>query len=201
MITKLYNKCLNLAAHRNSNYFLGVISFLESSFFPIPPDIMIAPMAIAKKDQFIKIFLIATIFSVLGGIFGYFIGAYFFEIAMIIVEFYNYENKVFDIKNTLSQGDGFYTWLIILFLAGFTPLPYKVFTIASGLISFNILIFILISLFSRGLRFFIVSYLSSKFGDTFTSYMNRHGQKWFTLIGLIIVIFFIILYLLRKSYE
>ena len=201
MITKLYNKCLNLAAHRNSNYFLGVISFVESSFFPIPPDIMIAPMAIAKKDQFIKIFLIATIFSVLGGIFGYFIGAYFFEIAMIIVEFYNYENKVFDIKNTLSQGDGFYTWLVILFLAGFTPLPYKVFTIASGLISFNILIFILISLFSRGLRFFIVSYLSSKFGDTFTSYMNRHGQKWFTLIGLIFVIFFIILYLLRKSYE
>ena len=180
--------------------FLGGISFVESSFFPIPPDIMIAPMAIAKKNEFIKIFLIATVFSVLGGIFGYFIGAYFFEIAMTIIEFYNYENNVADIKNALSQGDGFYTWLAILFLAGFTPLPYKVFTITSGLISFNLLIFILISLISRGLRFFIVSYLSSKFGDTFTNYMNKHGQKWFTMIGLIIVIIAVIFYLLRKSY-
>tara|TARA_A100001035_G_C27572022_1_gene403595 strand:- start:64 stop:654 length:591 start_codon:yes stop_codon:yes gene_type:complete len=196
MFAQLYNKCLNLAAHRNSKYFLGLISFVESSFFPIPPDIMIAPMAIARKNEFIKIFLIATIFSVLGGIFGYLIGAYFFEVAMSIVEFYNYENKLSDIKSALSQGDGFYTWLAILFLAGFTPLPYKVFTIASGVISFNLLIFILISLVSRGLRFFIVSYLSSKFGNTFTNYMNRHGQKWFTTIGLIIVIIFATIYLL-----
>ena len=200
MFTQLYNKCINLAANKNSNYFLGIISFIESSFFPIPPDIMIAPMAIARKNEFIKIFLIATIFSVLGGIFGYLIGAYFFEVAMSIVEFYNYENKLSDIKSALSQGDGFYTWLAILFLAGFTPLPYKVFTIASGVISFNLLIFILISLVSRGLRFFIVSYLSSKFGNTFTNYMNRHGQKWFTTIGLIIVIIFATIYLLRKFY-
>ena len=200
MFTQLYNKCLNLAAHRNSNYFLGVISFIESSFFPIPPDIMIAPMAIAKKNEFVKIFLIATVFSVLGGIFGYFIGAYFFEIAISIVEFYNYENQLTDIKNALSQGDGFYTWLAILFLVGFTPLPYKVFTIASGLISYNLPIFILISLVSRGLRFFIVSYLSSKFGDSFTNYMNRNGHKWFTIIGLIIVIIAATIYLLRKFY-
>ncbi len=198
MFTHLYNKCLKLAAHKNSNYFLGAISFIESSFFPIPPDIMIAPMAIAKKKDFLKIFIIATIFSVLGGIFGYVIGAYFFDFAMYIVEFYNYEDRVVNIKNTLSQGSGFYTWLAILFLAGFTPLPYKVFTIASGLISFNLLIFILISLISRGLRFFIVSYLSSKFGDTFTNYMNKYGQKWFTIIGVFIVILAAIFYLLMK---
>ena len=106
-------------------------------------------MAIAKKDEFFKIFLIATIFSVLGGIFGYTIGVYFFDFAMSIVEFYNYEQKVTDIKIALSQGAGFYTWLAILFLAGFTPLPYKVFTIASGLVSFNLLLFILISWFYR----------------------------------------------------
>ena len=76
MFTQLYNKCLKLAAHKNSNYFLGVISFIESSFFPIPPDVMIAPMAIAKKKDFLRIFLIATIFSVLGGIFGYVLGAF-----------------------------------------------------------------------------------------------------------------------------
>ena len=198
MFIQLYNKCLKLAAHKNSKYFLGVISFIESSIFPIPPDVMIAPMAIAQKKDFLKIFLIATIFSVLGGIFGYVIGIYFFDFAMSIIEFYNYEQKVLDIKNALSEGSGFYTWLVILFLAGFTPLPYKVFTIASGLVSFNLLIFILISFISRGLRFFIVSYLASKFGNSFTNYMNKHGQKWFTVIGVIIIIITAIAYLLLK---
>ena len=201
MFTQLYNKCLKLAAHKNSNYFLGAISFIESSFFPIPPDIMIAPMAIAKKNDFLKIFIIATIFSVLGGIFGYAIGAYFFDFSMYIIEFYNYNDKIINIKEALSQGSGFYTWLAILFLAGFTPLPYKVFTIASGLIGFNLFIFILISLISRGLRFFIISYLSSKFGDTFTNYMNKHGHKWFTIIGIIIVIIVVTFYLIMKFYD
>ena len=201
MFIQLYNKCLKLAAHKNSKYFLGIISFMESSIFPIPPDVMIAPMAIAQKKDFLKIFLIATIFSVLGGIFGYAIGAYFFDFAVSIIEFYNYEQKVLEIKNSLSEGSGFYAWLVILFLAGFTPLPYKVFTIASGLVSFNLLIFILISFISRGLRFFIVSYLASKFGNTFTNYMNKHGQKWFTIIGIIIVIFASITYLLIKIYD
>tara|TARA_B100001057_G_scaffold115257_1_gene113757 strand:- start:10375 stop:10980 length:606 start_codon:yes stop_codon:yes gene_type:complete len=201
MFTQLYDKCLKLAAHKNSKYFLGAISFIESSFFPVPPDIMIAPMAIAKKNSFFKIFLIATIFSVLGGIFGYLIGAYFFDFAMSIVKFYNYENEVMHIKRALSQGDGFYSWLAILFLAGFTPLPYKVFTIASGLISFNLIIFILISFISRGLRFFIVSYLAYKFGDSFTDYMNKYGNRWFTIIGIVIVIISLIFYLSIKFYE
>ena len=201
MFTQLYNKCLKLAGHKNSNYFLAIISFLESSFFPIPPDVMIAPMAMAKKNNFLKIFLIATIFSVLGGMLGYILGAFFFDFAMNIVEFYNYEKEVVNLKNTLTQGNGFYTWLGILFLAGFTPLPYKVFTIVSGLIGFNFIFFILISLISRGLRFFIVSYLSSKFGDAFTSFMNQYGQKWFTIIGIIIVIIGAIFYLLIKFYD
>tara|TARA_Y100000389_G_scaffold47333_1_gene42396 strand:- start:1098 stop:1571 length:474 start_codon:yes stop_codon:yes gene_type:complete len=157
---------------------------------------MIVPMAIAKKDNFIKIFLIATIFSVLGGIVGYILGAFFFDFAISILELYNYEEKMISLKNTLTHGDGFYSWFAILFLAGFTPLPFKIFTIASGLISFNFPIFILISLISRGLRFFIISYLSSKFGDIFTNFMNQHGQKWFSIIGIIIVIIFIILWLL-----
>jgi membrane protein YqaA with SNARE-associated domain len=200
MFTQLYNKCLKLAAHKNSDYFLAIVSFLESSVFPIPPDVMIAPMTIAKKNEFIKFFLIATIFSVLGGMLGYVLGAYFFDFAINIIEFYNYEEKVINLKNALTQDKGFYTWLVILFLAGFTPLPYKVFTIVSGLIGFNFPIFILISLISRGLRFFIVSYLSFKFGDTFTNFMNQHGHKWFTIIGIIIVIISAIFYLSFKFY-
>ena len=200
MFTTLYNKCLNLAAHKSSKYYLALVSFVESSFFPIPPDVMVIPMVISKKNDFIKIFLITTIFSVLGGILGYFIGVFFFDFAMQIVSFYSYEDKVDAIKNSLISSDGFYAWLGILFLAGFTPLPYKVFTITSGLIGFNITIFILTSLISRGLRFFIVSYLSYKFGYLFTQLMDKHGSKWFTIAGLLIVIFSAIIFLFFKSH-
>ena len=196
MFNTLYKKCLNLAAHKSSKYYLALVSFVESSFFPIPPDVMVVPMVISKKSDFIKIFLIATIFSVLGGILGYFIGVFFFDVGMQIMSIYNYENKLINLKNDLLSIEGFYAWLGILFLAGFTPLPYKVFTIASGLIGFNIFIFILISLFSRGLRFFVVSYLSYKFGDLFDQLMSKHGSKWFSIVGIIIVIFGIIIYLI-----
>ena len=93
MFNSLYLKCLKLASHKSSKFFLGIVSFVESSFFPIPPDVMIIPMVIAKKTDYLKIFLIASIFSVLGGVFGYMIGAIFFDLAMSVVEFYGYENK------------------------------------------------------------------------------------------------------------
>ena len=198
MFQTLYKKCLDLAAHKSSNFYLGLVSFIESSFFPIPPDVMIIPMVIAKKKEFIKIFLTASIFSVLGGVFGYLIGYLFFDLAIYLIEFYGYEDKVKNLKISMSQGNNFVAWLSILFLAGFTPLPYKAFTIASGLISFNLFIFIIVSLISRSLRFFIVAYLSYKFGDLFTEYMNKHGSKWFTIIGILIVIIFIFIYLILK---
>ena len=200
MFKSLYKKCLDLAAHKSSEYYLAIVSFIESSFFPIPPDVMVIPMVISKKNDFIKIFLITTIFSVLGGMLGYLIGAFFFEFGAHIMSFYGYEDKLSKIKENLVNSDGFYAWLGVLFLAGFTPLPYKVFTIASGLIGFNFLIFVLISLISRGLRFFIVSYLSYKFGDLFNEYMDKHGSKWFTIIGILIVIIGLIIYLIFKSH-
>ena len=198
MFKTLYKKCLDLASHKSSNFFLGFVSFIESSFFPIPPDVMIIPMVIAKKKSYLKIFLIASIFSVLGGIFGYMLGSIFLDMATNIIEFYGYEKKVINIKNNLSQGEGFLAWLSILFLAGFTPLPYKAFTIASGLIGFNILVFVIVSLISRSLRFFIISYLSYKFGDLFSEFMNKHGSKWFTILGLLIILIFFIILLILK---
>ena len=200
MFNALYKKCLDLAAHKSSKYYLADISFIESSFFPIPPDVMVVPMVISKKNDFVKIFLITTIFSVLGGILGYFIGAFFFDMGMQVMTFYGYEDKLISLKNNLINSEGFYAWLGILFLAGFTPLPYKVFTIVSGLISFNLMIFIFISLISRGLRFFIVSYLSYKFGEVFTKFMDQHGSKWFTLVGVLILIIMVIFYLIFKSH-
>ena len=198
MFKNLYKKCLDLAGHKSSKYYLAIVSFIESSFFPIPPDVMIVPMVISKKNDFLKIFFITTIFSVMGGILGYFIGAFFFEFGSNIMNFYGYEDKLSKIKENLINSDSFYAWLGILFLAGFTPLPYKVFTIASGLIGFNLLIFIFISFISRGLRFFIVSYLSYKFGDLFNRFMDKHGSKWFTVVGMLIVIIGILIYLNLK---
>ena len=198
MFQTLYKKCLELASHKSSNFYLGLVSFIESSFFPIPPDAMIIPMVIAKKKEYQKIFLIASIFSVLGGIFGYLIGYLFLDLAMYLIEFYGYQDKVENLKLSMSQGSGFLAWLSILFLAGFTPLPYKAFTISSGLIAFNLPVFIIVSLISRSLRFFIVAYLSYKFGQLFTEFMEKHGSKWFTIIGIIIVIIFIIIYLFFK---
>ena len=198
MFQSLYKKCLNLAAHKSSNLYLGIVSFTESSFFPIPPDVMIIPMVIAKKKEYFKIFLIASLFSVLGGIFGYLLGYLFYDLAIHVIEFYGYENKVENLKTSLSQGSGFFAWLSILFLAGFTPLPYKAFTIASGIVAFSLPVFIVVSLISRSLRFFIVAYLSYKFGDLFTEFMEKHGSKWFTIIGILIVIVLGIIFLIFK---
>jgi len=198
MIQQLYQKFLQLAAHKSSKTFLAIVSFVESSFFPIPPDVMIVPMVIAKKNDYLKIFIIATLFSTLGGVLGYFIGSSFLDIGMKVVEFYGYEEKVLNLKDNLTKGTGLYIWLATLFLAGFTPLPFKVFTITSGMIDFNLLIFFFICLISRGLRFFIVSYLSFKFGDTFNKFMETGAAKWFSIIGILIVAIFGLVYFIIK---
>jgi len=198
MLIKLYQKSLQLAAHKSSKIFLAIVSFMESSFFPIPPDVMIVPMVIAKKNDYLKIFLIATLFSTLGGILGYFIGSYFLDVGMSVVEFYGYEDKVLNLKESLTEGTGLYIWLVTLFLAGFTPLPFKVFTITSGMIGFNLFIFFFICLLSRGLRFFIVSYFSFKFGNTFNKFMQTEAAKWFTLLAILIVVMTGVIYFLTK---
>ena len=198
MLNELYQKSLKFAAHKSSKKILAIVSFAESSFFPIPPDVMIVPMVVAKKNDYLKIFLIATIFSVLGGILGYFIGLFFSDLAKNVLEFYGYENQSNDLKNKFSIGDGLYIWIATLFLAGFTPLPFKVFTITSGMIGFNLFIFFFICLISRGLRFFIVSYLSFKFGGKFNKFMQTEAAKWFTILGILIVVIFGVIYFVIK---
>jgi len=198
MLKNLYQKSLKLAAHKSSKFFLAIVSFVESSFFPIPPDIMIVPMVIAKKNDYLKIFLIATFSSAVGGLLGYFIGFVFLDFAMNVIEFYGYEEKVINLKNNLSSGNNFIYFLGTLFLAGFTPLPFKVFTITSGMIGFNIFIFFIVCLVSRALRFFVVSYLSFKFGDTFSEFMEKDAAKWFSIVGLVIVAIAITIYFTIK---
>ena len=198
MFNQLYQKSLKLAAHKSSKTFLALVSFVESSFFPIPPDVMIVPMVIAKKNDYFKIFLIATLFSTLGGILGYFIGSSFIDIGMKVVELYGYEDKVISLKSSLTKGTGLYIWFATLFLAGFTPIPFKVFTITSGMIGFNLFMFFLICLLSRGLRFFIVAYLSFKFGVIFNKFMETEAAKWFSILGILFVAVFTLIYFIIK---
>jgi len=199
MLKDIYQKVLKLAGHKSSKFYLAVLSFAESSFFPIPPDIMVVPMVIAKKNDYLKIFFIATLFSALGGLFGYFIGSLFTDKAILLIELYGYEKQVLELKNQLSSKSGAYSiWLGTLFLAGFTPLPFKLFTITSGIINFNIFVFFFICLVSRGLRFFVVAYFSSKFGKAFSVILEKKGAMWFSIIGIAIVIIASIVYFIFK---
>ena len=199
MLKKLYDKTLKLAAHKSANFYLSVVSFIESSFFPIPPDVMIIPMSLAKKEEYLKIFFIATLFSSLGGLFGYFIGSLFTDKAIMLMGFYGYEEQVLQLKNQLNSKGGAYSlWLGTLFLAGFTPLPFKIFTITSGIINFNIFAFFIICLISRGLRFFIVAYFSVKFGKPFVSFLEKKGGMWFSVVGILIIILVLLVYLIFR---
>ena len=199
MLKKLYDKTLKLAAHKSSKFYLALVSFAESSFFPMPPDIMIIPMSLAKKEEYLKIFFIATLFSSLGGLFGYFIGSLFTDKAIMLIGFYGYEEQVLQLKNQLNSKNGAYSlWLGTLFLAGFTPLPFKIFTITSGIINFNIFTFFIICLISRGLRFFIVAYFSVKFGKPFVSFLEKKGGMWFSVAGILIIILVLLVYLIFR---
>ena len=194
MIKKLYDRCVKWAGHKYANILLGFVSFIESSFFPVPPDVMIVPMVVAKKNKFIKIATIATIFSLLGALFGYLIGYVFFnEIGIRIFEIYGYEDPNF-VKDKFSTKGGFFSWLGILFTAGFTPLPFKLLTISSGFIHFNIFFFITICVVTRGLRFFLVAFLTYKYGKSFGPFLEKKGAQWTIIIAGVIIVLAIGIY-------
>ena len=193
MIKKLYDICVKWAGHRFAKPILAIEAFIESSFFPIPPDVMIIPMVISKKNEFIRIALIATVFSVLGALFGYYIGYYLNEFAIKILEFYGY-NYSDSFKEKFTTGGGFFAWLGILVTAGFTPLPFKLLTISSGIIHFNLISFISICILTRGLRFFLVAYLSYKFGHRIGPFLDKEGAKWSIFIAVAIILIATIIY-------
>jgi len=198
MIKKLYDKCVKWAGYKYAKQILAIEAFIESSFFPIPPDVMIVPMVISKRNEFIRIALIATVFSVLGALFGYYIGYSLNEVAVKIFEFYGYEYSN-NFKEKFTTRGGFLAWLGILVTAGFTPLPFKLLTISSGIIHFNLISFIFICIVTRGLRFFIVAYLTYKFGQKIGPFLDKQGTKWSIIIaGALILAAIIIYFLIQK---
>ena len=188
MLKKMYDKCVEWAGHRFANPILAFISFLESFIFPIPTDAMLIPMVIAKRNEFLKISLIAIIFSVLGALIGYLIGYVFFnEIGIKIFEIFGAENaNIF--KEKLASETGLLSGIIILFIAGFTPLPFKIITISSGFVHFNIFFFIITCLLARGLRFFLVAYLTYKYGASIGPFLEKRAGQWTVIISVIIVV-------------
>ncbi|MEH6525649.1 MAG: YqaA family protein [Sneathiella sp.] len=182
MLRRLYDFTMSLAAKPRAKWFLGGISFIESSVFPIPPDVLLIPMVLANRAQAWRIAFICSIFSVLGGLFGYLIGAVFFDwIGAPIIEFYGYADKFDRFKDAYNEWGG---WIVAFF--GLTPFPYKVITIASGVTHLNLAVFIIASVTSRSLRFFLVAGLLWKFGDPIRDFIEKY-------LGLLTIAFFVLL--------
>ena len=194
MFKELYLKSLKLAGHKSSKLFLGVISFIESFIFPIPPDVLIIPMIIAKRHDWLKISIIATFCSVLGACFGYFIGYVFFnEIGVKIFELYGVDNTSF-LKDKVSSEGGAVAWMTLLAIAGFSPVPFKLLTITSGFVHFNFLYFIIISFLTRGLRFFLIAFLIGNFGPTMRKLIEKKLIMVSVVISVILIIFVFLIY-------
>tara|TARA_B100000123_G_scaffold7667_1_gene5770 strand:+ start:1777 stop:2385 length:609 start_codon:yes stop_codon:yes gene_type:complete len=194
MFKELYNKTIQLAGHRKSKSILGFISFIESFIFPIPPDVLIIPMTIARKNEWIKIAFIATLGSVLGACLGYFIGYVFFnEIGLRIFEIYGVDNTSF-LKEKVSSEGGVIAWITLLAIAGFSPVPFKLLTITSGFIHFNLFYFIIISLLTRGSRFFLIAFLIGNFGHTMKKIIEKKLLKFSILASAILIGFAFFIY-------
>ena len=194
MFKEVYEKTINLAGHKSSKSILGFISFIESFIFPIPPDVLIIPMTIAKKKDWIKIALIATIGSVIGACLGYFIGYVFFnEIGVKIFELYGVDNTSF-LKDKMSSEGGVIAWITLLAIAGFSPIPFKLLTITSGFVHFNLFYFIIISLITRGSRFFIIAFLISNFGPAIKKLIEKKLIKVSIIISIILILFAYFIY-------
>ena len=181
-LKRTYNWTLEKAKHKNAKWYLSLISFAESSFFPIPPDILLIPMALASKAKAIFYAFICTLFSVLGGILGYAIGYFFYNsLGIYIVEFYHLENSFSVFENYYKEFG-----ILIVLGAGITPFPYKFITIASGVFGLNIFLFIIVSIIGRGLRFYLIAILLYFFGEKIKLIIDKY-------FNILTIVFFILL--------
>lgn len=183
MIRRLYDWVIKLAGHRHAIPAMGAVSFLESSFFPIPPDVMLVPMVLARRDKAWTIAMVCTVCSVLGGLLGYAIGYYLFEtIGAWVVKLYSLQGAL---DNFRAGFDQYGVWIILI--KGLTPIPYKLVTIASGAAHFDLFTFVWASILTRGARFFLVAALLWKFGEPIRAFIEKRLTllTWLFLIALV----------------
>ena len=183
MLKKLYEWCVTSAGKPHATWVLGGVSFAESSFFPVPPDAMLIPMAMARPDKAYSFALVCTVASVVGGLLGYFIGAALYDtVGLWLIQLYGYGSKVEAFREAYAQ------WGALIILGkGFTPIPYKIVTITSGLADYPIIPFILLSIVSRGMRFYLVAFLIYRYGDRARAIIEERLGFWVTLAGIVVV--------------
>jgi len=183
MLRKLYNLCINAAGKPYASWVLAAVSFAESSFFPIPPDTMLVPMALARPDKAYHYAAVCTAASVLGGMLGYAIGAYLYgSVGLWLISLYGYGNKVEAFRQAY---DHWGTWIILI--KGVTPIPYKIVTITSGFAGYNFFLFVLFSMITRGARFCLSTFLLSRYGPQAREAIEKRLGFWFTIFLVVLV--------------
>lgn len=182
-VRKIYDSVFHLSKENGAIYWLFAIAFIESSFFPIPPDVMLIPMILAAPKKAWSIAGVATVGSVIGAYLGYAIGFYFFQlIAEPLLNFYGYLEKFNSFKDLYNQYGA-----CIVFGAGITPFPYKIITIASGVVHMNLIVFTIASIIARGMRFFLVAWLLKKYGETMREFIEKN-LGWLSILFLLLLI-------------
>jgi membrane protein YqaA with SNARE-associated domain len=182
-LRRLYDWCIAAADKPHATWLLGAVSFMESSFFPIPPDVMLIPMAVARPDRAWFFATVCTLTSVAGGVLGYFIGAVLYDsVGHWLIQLYGYGSKVEAFREAYAYWG---TWIILI--KGLTPIPYKLVTITSGFAGYNFFLFVVLSLVTRGMRFYVLAFLLNRYGDQARAIIEERLTFWATSFAVVLV--------------
>jgi membrane protein YqaA with SNARE-associated domain len=183
MLRRLYDWCIAAAGKPHASWIMGAVSFVESSFFPIPPDVMLIPMSLARPDRAYFYATLCTVTSVAGGVLGYVIGAYLYDsVGLWLMQLYGYGDKIEAFRQAYAEWGA---WIILL--KGMTPIPYKIVTIASGFANYPILPFILLSFVARGMRFYLLAFLLNRYGPQARVILEERLGFWVTIGAVVLV--------------
>jgi membrane protein YqaA with SNARE-associated domain len=183
LLRRLYDWCIVAADKPYATWLLGAVSFVESSFFPVPPDVMLIPMALARPDRAWFYATVCTATSVAGGVLGYFIGAVLYDsVGLWLIQLYGYGNKVEAFRQAYAEWGA---WIILI--KGLTPIPYKIVTIASGFAGYNIFMFVILSVIARGMRFYLLAFLLNRYGAQARAIIEERLTFWVTLGAIVLV--------------
>jgi membrane protein YqaA with SNARE-associated domain len=183
MLRRLYDWCIAAAGKPHATWLLGIVSFVESSFFPVPPDAMLIPMALARPDKAWFYATVCTLTSVAGGVLGYLIGALLYDsLGLWLMKLYGLTHQVETFRDAYAQWG---SWIILI--KGVTPIPYKLVTIASGFAGYNIVMFVLLSFVARGMRFYLVAFLLNRYGPQARAIIEERLGFWVSLAGIMLV--------------
>ncbi len=183
MLRRLYDWCIAAAGKPHATWIMGAVSFVESSFFPVPPDAMLIPMSLARPDRAYFYAALCTVASVAGGLLGYAIGAFLYDsVGLWLMQLYGYGSKIEAFREAYAQWGA---WIILF--KGLTPIPYKIVTIASGFAAYPVIPFVLLSFVARGMRFFVVAFLLNRYGPWARKIIEERLEFWVTVSALILV--------------